>query len=72
MTHKSFAVGMRNAILRNHLSIATLYSVITTLYSVINGHTLGFHSDFAKTYHKFMIPIYELMRGNLGTIFDLN
>ena len=31
------------------------------------------HSNtFGKTYRKFLIPIYKLMKGNLDTIFDLN
>ena len=29
-------------------------------------------NTFAKTYRKFMIRIYKLIRGNLDTVFDLN
>ena len=46
----------------------------TTSCSALIFHLAHFENPntFAKTYSKFMILIYKLMRGNLDTIFDLN
>ena len=38
----------------------------------ISLDSLHHSNTFAKTYRKFMIRIYKLMRGNLHTIFDSN
>ena len=40
----------------------------TTCRTRIFHLTLFYSSNFAKTYRKFMIPIYKLTRGNLDTI----
>ena len=42
------------------------------LNTIISLDSLRHSNNFVKTYRKFMIRIYKIMRGNLDKIFDLN